>query len=293
MLVKSQDFQLCAVSYRNGASTLTTSSCRSYLTLSACAHVVDLVSKVTKSWAKRVVATTFSWPQNSDSLRLRFPEMATAAPNAPLSAEPARPEEREQNNLPPMSYAAVVEKAPADTTSGEDASVHRPNGPSSVNGNHPAGDESKPKGHMASVLRIVDTGSEKTSEPAKQMQEDERVQTEGLKQGSKKEQDDQTSHGKPTDKEGDEHRSVEHKGSENVLKDEQKNVSQGKPKEEREDQEERVKDDPKVEDKATADTSPRPPIDRQESKHEYAATVIDNFLLCVALSELTHNTGPG
>ncbi len=88
-----------------------------------------------------------------------------AAPaGAPLSAQPARPEDRKQQHQPPKSYADAVE---------EEARVNGSNGADIVNGTSGAkqstgangtsseeADQSKSTQHTASVLRIVDTGSD-------------------------------------------------------------------------------------------------------------------------------------
>jgi 2-acylglycerol O-acyltransferase 2 len=83
--------------------------------------------------------------------------------SAPLSAEPANPIDRENNNLPPKSYADAVEEDPAvsdgNATNGTEH-VNGTNGelaPTEVNGFSNGG-------HMASVLRITDTGSAKKQE---------------------------------------------------------------------------------------------------------------------------------
>ncbi|KAE9381667.1 diacylglycerol O-acyltransferas-like protein 2B [Stipitochalara longipes BDJ] len=75
-----------------------------------------------------------------------------AASTAPLSAEPAAPEEREKQQLPPKSYAdAVEQEPPANGTNGI-------NGADGANGNGAGNDGSKHMENKASVLRIVDTG---------------------------------------------------------------------------------------------------------------------------------------
>lgn len=77
--------------------------------------------------------------------------MATAS--APLKAEPALPEDRAKQHLPPKSYANAVE---------EDAPVESANGVNGTNGTNgtskQVGDNDVKGGHQASVLRIVDTG---------------------------------------------------------------------------------------------------------------------------------------
>lgn len=82
-----------------------------------------------------------------------------AAP-APLNAEPTQPEERKKQHLPPKSYADAVE---------QEASTNGSNGTTDVrggtNGTNGAGNNgSIETGHMASVLRIVDTGAPATKE---------------------------------------------------------------------------------------------------------------------------------
>lgn len=74
---------------------------------------------------------------------------------ASLSAEPALPSEREEQHLPPKSYADAVEEEPSATSTNgindelEEKDVKKPFG---VNG------KSTPQ--MASTLRIVNTGSD-------------------------------------------------------------------------------------------------------------------------------------
>ncbi|KAL2064956.1 hypothetical protein VTL71DRAFT_4096 [Oculimacula yallundae] len=80
--------------------------------------------------------------------------MATTA-SAPLNAEPANPEERKENHLPPKSYAdAVEEEAPEPGSNG----VKTTNGKNSSNGVNGANGTGAGK-HTAPVLRIVDTGA--------------------------------------------------------------------------------------------------------------------------------------
>jgi 2-acylglycerol O-acyltransferase 2 len=84
--------------------------------------------------------------------------MATTM-SAPLNAEPANPDERQQQNLAPKSYAnAVEEPAPL---------LHGTNGTSNANGTTNGNQNSEINGsregggkHKASVLRIVDTSAD-------------------------------------------------------------------------------------------------------------------------------------
>jgi 2-acylglycerol O-acyltransferase 2 len=88
--------------------------------------------------------------------------MATPA-GAPFNAEPSLTEDPKQH-LPPKSYADAVEEEPpvngsngADRSNGTNGATHATgaNGTSSEEV-----DQSKPNQHIASVLRIVDTGSD-------------------------------------------------------------------------------------------------------------------------------------
>ena len=85
-----------------------------------------------------------------------------AAPSAaPHNAEPALPGERKKQQLPPKSYAdAVEQEPPANGTNG----TNDANGTNVTNGNGTEHDDSKQTGHMASVLRIVDTGAPETKD---------------------------------------------------------------------------------------------------------------------------------
>ncbi|PMD51835.1 diacylglycerol O-acyltransferas-like protein 2B [Hyaloscypha bicolor E] len=85
-----------------------------------------------------------------------------AAPSAaPHNAEPALPDERKKQQLPPKSYAdAVEQEPPANGTNG----TNDANGINGANGNGTEHDDSKQTGHMASVLRIVDTGAPETKD---------------------------------------------------------------------------------------------------------------------------------
>jgi 2-acylglycerol O-acyltransferase 2 len=77
--------------------------------------------------------------------------MAPQTNGLPLSAEPAKPEEREKQDLPPKSYkdAVEVEASPeAEETNGVDGHDEGMNG------------SSKKIKHKASVLKIVDTHPE-------------------------------------------------------------------------------------------------------------------------------------
>jgi 2-acylglycerol O-acyltransferase 2 len=82
-----------------------------------------------------------------------------AAPTAaPLNAEPTLPEERKKQHLPPKSYAdAVEEEPPASSINGANST----NNSSGMNG---VGDEGSKTAHMASVVRIIDTGAPDTKE---------------------------------------------------------------------------------------------------------------------------------
>jgi 2-acylglycerol O-acyltransferase 2 len=80
--------------------------------------------------------------------------MATVS--SPLNAEPALPEDRAKQHLPPKSYAAAVEEeAPKEVVSG----VNGTNGAPAANGSYSVDSDDMKKGHRASVLRIVDTGA--------------------------------------------------------------------------------------------------------------------------------------
>lgn len=127
---------------------------------------------------------------------------------ASLNAEPALPDERERQQLPPKSYAdAVEEEPPVNGVNG----IHGTNAGKPTNGFGGQVDgEPGADGHMASVLRIVNTGAgEKEEEKEKKRQRKQE------KEEKKQERDD------------------------------------------------------------------RPQIDRQESKHEYSATVGPSNCACV------------
>ena len=92
------------------------------------------------------------------------------APNsAPLNAEPAVPEERKQQQLPPKSYADAVEEEPPVNGN---SSVNGANGANGTDGSKQTngatggavGQSELPK-NAASVLRIVDTGVPVKEEP--------------------------------------------------------------------------------------------------------------------------------
>jgi len=76
---------------------------------------------------------------------------------ATLNAEPAVPEEREKQHLPPKSYAnAVEEEPPANGVNGTNSANKTSNeGANGFNNN----DDEKSTPHKASVLKIVDTGA--------------------------------------------------------------------------------------------------------------------------------------
>lgn len=92
-----------------------------------------------------------------------------AVANAPLSAEPANPVERENQNLPPKSYADAVEEdlplSNGNKTNGIDTNgVDKQGVSAKANGTDEPQISTKTNGssnggHKASVLRIVDTGS--------------------------------------------------------------------------------------------------------------------------------------
>jgi 2-acylglycerol O-acyltransferase 2 len=77
---------------------------------------------------------------------------------ATLNAEPTLPEDRENQQLPPKSYAdALGEDAPAEGAwiTGKKTA----NGAKAVNGSNHVGSDGVNKAHQASVLRIVDTNA--------------------------------------------------------------------------------------------------------------------------------------
>lgn len=86
--------------------------------------------------------------------------------NEPLNAEPSQPEQREQLELPPKSYAdAVEEEPPVNGSSNENASNGIQNKSPHANGDKGGSSSGLPK-NAASVLRIVDTGApEKKDSP--------------------------------------------------------------------------------------------------------------------------------
>jgi 2-acylglycerol O-acyltransferase 2 len=98
--------------------------------------------------------------------------MATVS--APLNAEPALPEDRAKQQLPPKSYTnAVEEDAPKEGANGVNG-VNGANGASEYVGNDDVRGDQK-----ASVLRIVDTGApvaEEKKEEGKEEKTEERPQ---------------------------------------------------------------------------------------------------------------------
>lgn len=86
-----------------------------------------------------------------------------AVESAPLSAEPANPSERKNQNLPPKSYAdAVEEEAPSSNETKETNGLKDTNG-TNTNGTDESQESAETNGlsngkHTAPVLRIVDTG---------------------------------------------------------------------------------------------------------------------------------------
>ena len=96
--------------------------------------------------------------------------MATVG--AALNAEPALPEDRKKQQLPPKSYAnAVEEDAPAGVANGVNGKKGL-NG-TTTNGSSDVGssDDVK-KGHQPSVLRIVGTGAPAVEERKEDAKED-------------------------------------------------------------------------------------------------------------------------
>jgi len=79
----------------------------------------------------------------------------------PTLAEPALPDEREKQHLPPKTYADAVEESPGSTDGhvNEARNGHRSNGSIDKNGILGNGAAENGPKHKASVLRIVDTGS--------------------------------------------------------------------------------------------------------------------------------------
>jgi 2-acylglycerol O-acyltransferase 2 len=92
----------------------------------------------------------------------------------PLNAETALPDEREEQQLPPKSYADAVEQGPPkDGANGANVS----NGTNGANGGGTGPDGSKQTGHMASVLRIVDTGAPQTADKQEERPQFERQES--------------------------------------------------------------------------------------------------------------------
>jgi 2-acylglycerol O-acyltransferase 2 len=95
--------------------------------------------------------------------------MATVS--APLNAEPALPDERAREHLPPKSYVnAVEEDAPAEGAIGFNG-TNRSNG-TTANGSSNVGSDHVKKGHQASVLNIVNTGAPPAEEKKEETKED-------------------------------------------------------------------------------------------------------------------------
>jgi len=101
-------------------------------------------------------------------------------PTPALSAEPANAEEREQQNLPPKSYADAVEDESVVNGSKGNSITNGLNGTSTATGTNGTNSESTAASelgkHAASVLRIVDTGApdgneKKESRPLVERQE--------------------------------------------------------------------------------------------------------------------------
>lgn len=94
-----------------------------------------------------------------------------ALTSAPLNAEPTAPDECQKEHLPPKSYAdAVEEEPPVNGTNG----TADTNGKKSTESNGTKDGEGK---HMASVLRIVDTGAPDTKENEKERPQAERKES--------------------------------------------------------------------------------------------------------------------
>jgi 2-acylglycerol O-acyltransferase 2 len=99
---------------------------------------------------------------------------------APLNAEPAQPEERKKQHLPPKSYANAVEEDPPVNSANVAAGGSAINGGNSMgaNGANGVGDgNSKSTTHTASVLRIVDTGVPETKENKEERPQFERQES--------------------------------------------------------------------------------------------------------------------
>lgn len=91
-----------------------------------------------------------------------------AAPSALLNAEPALPSEREQQHLPPKSYADAVEETPPTSAYSEKHSVlQKEESSNGVNGTRNGKTTAESTRHTASVLRIVNTGAEPKDEKPK------------------------------------------------------------------------------------------------------------------------------
>lgn len=99
-----------------------------------------------------------------------------AAPSStPLNAEPAQPEEREKQHLPPKSYADAVEQEPPANGTNR---TNNSNGTKGTKGANGAGDDGlKQTGHKASVLRIVDTDAPETKDKQEERPQIERQES--------------------------------------------------------------------------------------------------------------------
>jgi 2-acylglycerol O-acyltransferase 2 len=98
---------------------------------------------------------------------------------ATLNAEPALPEEREKQHLPPKSYAdAVEEEPPANGVNGINGAKEMNGTDYETNGTNDAGrDDAKSTAHTASVLKIVDTGAPAAEEKKQDRPQNERQQS--------------------------------------------------------------------------------------------------------------------
>ena len=79
-----------------------------------------------------------------------------ASASAPLNAQPALPDDRAKQHLPPKSYAdAVEEEVPFESANG----INGTNDITTTNGASKIGSDDANVDLKASVLRIVDTGA--------------------------------------------------------------------------------------------------------------------------------------
>jgi 2-acylglycerol O-acyltransferase 2 len=83
--------------------------------------------------------------------------MATPTAEAPLNAEPSRPEDRQSQHLEPKSYVEAVQEDPSQAINGAANGINESNWSTGVNGESQSDSDPSRSKHGIAILRITTT----------------------------------------------------------------------------------------------------------------------------------------